>query len=111
MLAIASSRSLSSPLWRALLAISAAAAAGTATKATARPLTIPAALAHAAELDPDTELLAAAEHEATQTIAQLGRDWLARCRQVCVQVRDEQHRPVLALSVAMKVERQGIVPD
>jgi hypothetical protein len=49
--------------------------------------------------------LEAAEHEATQTLIQLGRDWLSRAREVRMQVRDEQHRQVLALSVAMRVER------
>jgi hypothetical protein len=49
--------------------------------------------------------LDAAEHEATQTLVQLGRDWLAHCREVTVQVRDERHQTVLALSVAMRVER------
>ena len=49
--------------------------------------------------------LDAAEHEATQTLIQLGRDWLAHCREVTVQVRNERHQTVLSLSVAMRVER------
>jgi hypothetical protein len=49
--------------------------------------------------------LDAAEHEATQTLVQLGRDWLARSREVSIQVRVEQHRQVLALSVAMSIKR------
>jgi hypothetical protein len=49
--------------------------------------------------------LDAAENEATHTLVQLGRDWLARCREVTVQVRDERHQTVLAVSVAMRVER------
>ncbi len=54
----------------------------------------------------ELDSLDAAEHEATQTLVQLGRDWLPRCREVCVQVRDERHQTVLALSVAMTVQRQ-----
>jgi hypothetical protein len=54
--------------------------------------------------------LDAAEHEATQTLVQLGRDWLARSREVSIQVRDEQHRQVLALSVAMSIERLEHLP-
>ena len=49
--------------------------------------------------------LDAAEHEATQTLVQLGRDWLSRAREVRMRVRDEQDRQVLALSVAISVER------
>jgi hypothetical protein len=49
--------------------------------------------------------LDAAEHEATQTLVQLGRDWLPRARELSIQVRDEQHRQVLALSVAMSIKR------
>jgi hypothetical protein len=53
----------------------------------------------------ELDSLEAAEHEATQTLIQLGRDWLPRAREVRIQVRDEQHRQVLALSVAIRVER------
>jgi hypothetical protein len=49
--------------------------------------------------------LDAAEQEAMQALIQLGRDWLPRAREVSIQVRDEQHRQVLALSVAIRVER------
>ena len=52
--------------------------------------------------------LEAAEHEATQTLVQLGRDWLAHCREVTVQVRNDRHQTVLALSVAMRVARQEL---
>jgi hypothetical protein len=53
----------------------------------------------------ELDSLDAAEHEATQTLVQLGRDWLPRCHEVCVLVRDERHQTVLALSVAMRVQR------
>ncbi len=49
--------------------------------------------------------LDAAEREATQTLVLLGRDWLARTRDVSIQVRDEQHRQVLSVSLAMRIER------
>ncbi len=49
--------------------------------------------------------LNAAEHEATQSLIQLGRDWLPRAREVSILVRDEQHRQVLALSIAIRIER------
>jgi hypothetical protein len=49
--------------------------------------------------------LDAAEQEAMQALIQLGRDWLPRAREVSIQVRDEQHQQVLALSVAIRVER------
>ncbi len=53
----------------------------------------------------ELDSLDAAEHEATQTLIQLGRDWLPRCLKVCVQVRDERHQTVLALGGAMRVNR------
>jgi uncharacterized protein DUF6894 len=53
----------------------------------------------------DLDSLDAAEREATQTLVQLGRDWLPRAHDVSIQIRDEQHRQVLAVSVAIKVER------
>jgi uncharacterized protein DUF6894 len=53
----------------------------------------------------DLDSLDAAEHEAKQTLVQLGRDWLPRAHEVRMQVRDERHRQVLAVSVAIKVER------
>jgi len=53
----------------------------------------------------ELDSLDAAEKEATQTLVQLGRDRLTRCGEVCVQVRDERHQTVLALSVAMRVKR------
>ncbi len=59
----------------------------------------------------ELDSLDAAEHEATQTLVQLGRDWLPRCREVCVQVRDERHQTVLALSVAMTVQRMEQFPS
>jgi hypothetical protein len=49
--------------------------------------------------------LKAAEHEAIQTAVQLGRDWLPRKRKVRLAVRDDQRRLVLALSLALTVER------
>jgi hypothetical protein len=58
----------------------------------------------------EMESLNAAEHEATQALIQLGRDWLACAREVGIQVRDEQRRPVLALSLEMKVERLEHLP-
>jgi hypothetical protein len=51
--------------------------------------------------------LEAAEHEATQTVLTLGRDWLPRAREVRVEVRDELHRLRLILRVALTVERSG----
>jgi hypothetical protein len=51
--------------------------------------------------------LEAAEHEATQTALALGRDWLARVRELHVEVRDEEHRPRLTLKVALSVEWPG----
>ena len=54
---------------------------------------------------PDT-----AEYEATQTAIQLGREWLAHCREVCLQAMDERHQTVLAISIAMKVERLKHLP-
>jgi hypothetical protein len=48
--------------------------------------------------------LEAAEHEATQTVLTLGRDWLPCLREICVEVRDEQHRLRLSLSVALSVD-------
>jgi uncharacterized protein DUF6894 len=59
----------------------------------------------------DLDSLDAAEHEATQTLLQLGREWLSRGQEVHMQVRDEQHRQVLALSVAMKIERLEHLPE
>jgi hypothetical protein len=49
--------------------------------------------------------LEAAEHEATQTAIQLGRQWLPSARQISVMVRDERHRPVLALTLTLTAER------
>ena len=59
----------------------------------------------------DLDNLDAAEHEATQTLLQLGREWLPRAHEVRMQVRDEQHRRVLALSVAIKVDRLEHLPE
>ena len=53
----------------------------------------------------DLDSVEAAEHEAMQTLVQLGRDWLPRAHEVHMHVRDERHRQVLAVSVAIKVER------
>ncbi len=53
----------------------------------------------------DLDSLDAAEQEATRTLVQLGRDWLPRAHDVSIQIRDERHRQVLAVSVAIKVER------
>lgn len=53
----------------------------------------------------ELDSLDAAEQEAMQALIQLGRDWLPRAREVRIQVRDEQHQQVLALSVAIRVER------
>ena len=58
----------------------------------------------------ELDRLVVAEHEATQTLFQLGRDWLPRCLKVCVQVRDERHQTVLALSIAMRVQRWEHLP-
>ncbi len=55
----------------------------------------------------ELDSLDAAEREATQALIQLGRDWLPRVREVRIQVRDEKHRQVLALSVALRIERLG----
>lgn len=55
----------------------------------------------------ELDSLDAAEREATQALIQLGRDWLPRVREVRMQVRDEKHRQVLALSVAIRIERLG----
>lgn len=49
--------------------------------------------------------LEAVEHKAMQTAVQLGRDWLPRKRKVRLAVRDNQRRLVLALSLALTVER------
>ena len=53
----------------------------------------------------ELDSLDAAEQEATQALIQLGRDWLPRAREVTIQVRDERRRRVLALSVAIRIER------
>jgi hypothetical protein len=53
----------------------------------------------------DLDSLDAAEHEATQTLIQLGRHWLPHAREVSIQVRDHHHQKVLTLNVAMTVER------
>lgn len=58
----------------------------------------------------DLDSLDAAEHEATQVLLPLGPDWLPSCRVLRVQVRDEQHQQVLALSLEMKVERLEHLP-
>jgi hypothetical protein len=64
-----------------------------------------------ADIMPDLEgsycaTLDAAEHEATQTAVTLARDWLPRrAREVCVEVKDEQHRVVLTVTVALTIER------
>ncbi len=55
----------------------------------------------------DLASLAAAAPAATQALIQLGRDWLPRVREVRIEVRDEKHRQVLALSVALRIERLG----
>ena len=50
--------------------------------------------------------LDAAEHEAAQTAVTLARDWLPRrTQEVCVAVRDEQHRVLLTVAVALTIER------
>jgi len=57
--------------------------------------------------DPDgfeLDDLEAAEHEATHTAVTLGRDWLPCTRDICVEVRDEQRRLRLILSVALTVD-------
>jgi hypothetical protein len=59
----------------------------------------------------ELDSLEAAEHEATQTIIQLGREWLARTPEVTLRVTDQQHRLLLALSVVMRVERQEPLPS
>jgi hypothetical protein len=53
----------------------------------------------------ELDSLDAAEHEAMQTAAQLGRDWLTRKREVSLAVRDDQRRLVLAVSLELTVER------
>ena len=53
----------------------------------------------------DLDSLDAAEREATRTLVQLGRDWLPRAHDVSIQIRDERHCQVLAVSLAIKVER------
>ncbi len=58
------------------------------------------------QIGSEFEGLDAAEREATQTAVQLGRDWLPHARMVCVEVRDEQYRPVLALTVTLTIERR-----
>ena len=58
----------------------------------------------------DLDSLEAAEREATQTLIQLGRDWLPRAHDVSIQIRDEQHCQVLAVSIAIKVERLEHLP-
>ncbi|QRM29102.1 hypothetical protein [Microvirga sp. VF16] len=58
--------------------------------------------------DPDgfeLDSLEGAEQEATQTALALGRDWLPRTREVCVEVRDEWRHLRLILSVALRVKR------
>ncbi|MBQ0819705.1 hypothetical protein KBI52_05660 [Microvirga sp. HBU67558] len=65
-----------------------------------------------AECMPDPEgleldSLEAAEHEATQTVLTLGRDWLPRAWEVRVEVRDEQSQMRLTLRVTLTVERPG----
>lgn len=58
----------------------------------------------------DLDSLDAAEREATRTLVQLGRDWLPRAHDVRIQIRDEQDRQVLAISLAIKVERLEHLP-
>jgi hypothetical protein len=53
----------------------------------------------------DLDSLEAAEHEAVQTVVQLGRDQLPSAREVRLAVRDDQRRPVLAVSMVLTVER------
>jgi hypothetical protein len=50
--------------------------------------------------------LEAVEHEAMQAALQLGRDWLLRARKVGLSVRDDKHRLVLALNLALTIERR-----
>jgi hypothetical protein len=62
------------------------------------------------DLIPDPEgleldSLEAAEHEAVQTVVQLGRDQLPSAREVRLAVTDDQRRPVLAVRVVLTVER------
>ena len=49
--------------------------------------------------------LEAAEHEAIQTALQLGRHWLPHVHEVSVMVRDDQRRTMLAMTLALTVER------
>ncbi len=65
-----------------------------------------------AESMPDSEgleldSLKSAEHEATQTVLTLGRDWLPRAQEVRVEVRDEQYQLQLTLRAMLTVERPG----
>lgn len=55
----------------------------------------------------ELDTLKAAEHEATQTVLTLGRDWLPRAQEVRVEVRDEQSQLRLTLRVTLTVERPG----
>jgi hypothetical protein len=58
----------------------------------------------------EIESLNAAEHEATRALIQLGQDWLARAREISIQVRDERNRQMLALRLAITVERLEHLP-
>jgi hypothetical protein len=49
--------------------------------------------------------LEAAEHEAMQTALELGRDALPRSRHLSVEVRNERHKLVLAVTVGLTIER------
>jgi uncharacterized protein DUF6894 len=52
-----------------------------------------------------------AEREAAKAAAEIGRDRLPRgeARLVIVEVRDEQRRPVIAVTVTLQVERVAAV--
>jgi hypothetical protein len=58
------------------------------------------------QIGSELDSLDAAEREAAQTAVELGRDWMPHARVVCVEVRDEQFRPVLALTLALTIERR-----
>lgn len=57
------------------------------------------------EDDIELDSLEAAEHEAMQTAAQLLRDWLPKAHELRLAVRGDQCRLVLALNLALTVER------
>lgn len=55
----------------------------------------------------ELDTLEIAEHEAMRTALALGRDWLPRAREIRVDVKDEQRRPLVSLTVALTIERAG----